>query len=263
MPRARIRGRAQNIPADTALSENGPGQFEINLHHVPDALAAADHAVLLKRAIKAAAEKSGMAATFMAKPYGGASGSGMHIHFSVLDRRGRNIFSDAAKLKHALGGLLAAMPESMAILAPNANSYRRFAAGTHAPTKAAWGYDNRSAALRVPDSDAADRRIEHRVAGADANPYLTLAVIFAAALEGLKKKTKAPAPVRGNAYAAKAPSFPARWDEALALFEQSKFIDRALGKKYKKLFLACKRQEKALLEAQVSSAEHDAYLRDI
>jgi glutamine synthetase len=260
--------RLQGIPADTMISENGPGQFEINLNHVPDALKAADHAVLIKRVIKGVAQRDGMAATFMAKPYAGKSGSGMHVHFSVLDKRGKNIFAGkdakgSPALRHAIGGLLAAMADSMAILAPNANSYRRFQAGSHAPVKATWGYDNRSAALRVPESDIDATRIEYRVAGADVNPYLVLAVILGGALEGLTKKIKPAAPIKGNAAEAKAPALPTSWESALVLFEKSKFVDRFIGKKYKKLYLACKRQEKALLESQVSSAEHDAYLRDI
>jgi glutamine synthetase len=260
--------RTQDIPADTIISENGPGQFEINLYHVPDALQAADHAVLLKRAIKGVASQHGMSATFMAKPYAGQSGSGMHVHFSVLDKKGKNIFAgkDAKgtpALKHAIGGLMAAMQDSMAILAPNANSYRRFRAGSHAPTKIAWGYDNRSCSLRVPESDIDATRIEYRVAGADVNPYLVLAVILAAALDGLKKKTAPPPPVKGNAYAGKAKTLPDTWDAALTLFKDSKFIEKYLGRDYKKLYLACKLQEKETLASEVTSAEHDAYLRDV
>ncbi len=259
---------AQGIPTDTTISENGPGQYEINLVHEADALAAADHAVLMKRVIRGVAHRDGMAATFMAKPYADKSGSGMHVHFSILDKKGRNIFSGkdfkgSPALRYAIGGLMTTMPDNMAILAPNANSYRRFKAGSAAPTKITWGYDNRSTALRVPQSDMESTRIEHRVAGADVNPYLVFAVILAGALEGIKKKINPHAPVKGNAYDSKAPLLPSSWENALNIFESSKFIDRYIGKKYKKLYLACKQQEKELLEAQVSSVEHDAYLRDI
>jgi glutamine synthetase len=171
--------RAHGIPTDATSSENGPAQFEINLHHVPDALKAADHATMMKRVVSGIAAKHGMEATFMAKPYGDKSGSGMHVHFSILDKNGNNIFAGkdkkgSARLKYAIGGLLAGMSDSIAILAPNANSYRRFRAGSHAPTKITWGYDNRSASLRVPESDLASTRIEYWVPGADANPYLGL-----------------------------------------------------------------------------------------
>jgi glutamine synthetase len=259
---------AQGLPAEGTLSENGPAQFEINLRHRDDALAAADDAIMLKRAIKGAAARQGMMASFMAKPYAAKSGSGMHVHVSVLDDKGRNIFAGkddkkgSARLRHAVAGVLNAMPASMAVLAPHANSYRRFRAGSHAPTTLTWGYDNRSAALRIPDSAPDATRIEHRVAGADANPYLVLAVILAAVLDGLEDGANPPPPLTGNAYAAKAKTLPRRWEEALDVFAASPFADRAFGHAFKKVFLACKRQEMEIIEAEISSVEHDAYLRD-
>ena len=258
---------AQDIPADATLSENGPSQFEINLNHRADALAAADDAIVLKRAIKGVAAKHGMMASFMAKPYAAKSGSGMHVHVSVIDRKGGNIFAGkdnmgSPALKHAIGGILASLRDSTAVLAPHANSYRRFRVGSHAPTTLTWGYDNRSAALRIPASTPDATRIEHRVAGADANPYLVLAVILSGIIDGIEKRMKAPPALSGNAYASKAAHLPRRWDEALDLFANSAFIDRAFGKAFKKVFLACKQQEIELIEAEISSVEHDAYLRD-
>lgn len=259
--------RALDIPAETTISEAGAGQFEINLLHVPDALAAADHAIQLKRAIKGAAHKHGVDATFMAKPYSSRSGNGMHVHFSVLDKTGANIFagqdekgSDA--LRHALGGLLVAMPDSTAILAPNLNSYRRFRAGSHAPTTLSWGYDNRSAALRVPASPVAATRIEHRVAGADVNPYLALAVMLAGAYDGMMRKIEPGAAYEGDVYSSDAARLPASWGAALDLFAGSAFIEKYLGAAFRDLFLACKQQEKEKLDAEVTSAEFGAYLRD-
>ncbi|HCS23596.1 MAG TPA: glutamine synthetase [Rhodospirillaceae bacterium] len=259
--------RMQGIPADTVISENGPGQFEINLCHVPDALKAADHAVLLKRAVKGVAARHGMLASFMAKPYAHQSGSGMHLHFSVLNTAGKNIFAGAnakgsAALKYAVGGLLKFMGESTAVFAPNANSYRRFRPGTHAPTNINWGYDNRFAALRIPAAPLEATRIEYRPPGADANPYLVLAAVLAAALERMAKKISPPAPLRGGAKSA-VKKLPATWDAALNAFEESAFIEKYFGAKYKKLYLSCKKQEKDELEKTVTSAEHDAYLRDV
>ncbi len=259
---------AQDIPAGAAISENGPGQYEINLSHVPDALQAADDATLLKRAVRGAARKHGMDATFMAKLYGDKSGSGMHVHFSVLDKKGNNIFAgkDAKgtpALRHAIGGLMRSMPDCTAIFAPNLNSYRRFAIGSHAPTTVSWGYDNRSAALRIPASDLASTRIEHRVPGADANPYLALAVMLAGAYDGIVNKIDPGKPFSGNVYASGAKRLPSNWGDALSVFEKSKFITKYLGRDFQKLYLACKRQEKEQLERQVSSLEYDAYLRDI
>ncbi len=205
----------------------------------------------------------------MAKPYGDKSGSGMHVHFSVLDKNGNNIFAGKDKkgspaLRHAIGGLMKTMADGMAVFAPNANSYRRFRAGSHAPTKITWGYDNRSTALRVPESDLASTRIEHRVSGADTNPYLMLAVMLAGALYGIQGKVNPPAPVKGSAYSlTTAPLLPATWEGSLAVFEKSKFISKFIGNDYKKLYLACKRQEKELIERDISSVEHQAYLRDV
>ncbi|MEM7169701.1 MAG: glutamine synthetase family protein [Pseudomonadota bacterium] len=260
--------QAQGIPADTTISENGPGQYEINLNHVDDALAAADHAVFMKRAVRGIARRHGLEATFMAKPYGDCSGNGLHVHFSVIDQDGNNIFagSDAQgtpALRHAIAGLLGAMPDCMALFAPNANSYRRFQLESHAPTTASWGYDNRSSALRVPDSSLAATRIEHRVAGADALPHLVIATILAGALEGLIKQTEPDPPVDGNAYASGAETLPTTWEAALAAFEDSDFIAEQLGADYRHLFTACKRQEKARIDSLVSDVEYDAYLRNI
>lgn len=257
--------RVQGIPADTTISENGPAQFEINLHHVKDALTAADQAVLLKRAVKGAAQNGGLSATFMAKPYADCSGNGLHVHFSILNRAGKNIFSGRAgekRLRHAVGGLLKTMPDITAILAPNINSYRRFARGSHAPTKMAWGFDNRSCALRVPSSDDRNRRIEYRVAGADANPYLVIAAILAGAFSGLKKNMSAPAPTAGNAYASKAKSLPADIETSLRMFSRSPFVAEYLGADFQRVYAACKRQEADEMRLRVTSAEHDAYLRD-
>lgn len=258
----------QGIPADAAISENGPGQYEINLFHVPDALAAADHAVLMKRVVRGVARKHGMDATLMAKPYGGRSGNGMHVHFSILDKSGLNIFTGrdakgSLALRHAIGGVLNSMEDCTAIFAPNLNSYRRFAAGSHAPTTVSWGYDNRSAAIRVPGSDRAATRIEHRVPGADANPYLLLAAVLAGAYDGLVNEIDPGKPFTGNVYKSGAKRLPPKWGEALDLFEKSAFVKKYFGAPYQKLYAACKRQELEILEGQVSSIEYDAYLRDI
>jgi glutamine synthetase len=258
----------QGIPADACISENGPGQYEINLFHVPDALAAADHATLMKRVVRGVARKHGFDATFMAKPYGNEAGNGMHVHFSVLDKKGKNIFAGkdykgSPALRHALGGLLKHMGDTTAIFAPNFNSYRRFAVGSHAPTAVAWGYDNRTAACRVPAADIDATRIEHRVAGGDTNPYLCIAAILAAAYDGLVNKLDPGKPASGNIYNSKAKRLPNAWETALELFEGSKFIKKYFGENYQRMYLACKLQEQDIIDRQVSSLEYDTYLRDI
>lgn len=258
----------QKIRADTTISENGPGQYEINLNHVEDALLAADQAVLMKRLVKGMARRHGMEATFMAKPYGDCSGNGLHVHFSVLDQAGKNIFAGAdgagsLALRHAIGGLVATMADSMAISASNANSYRRFQAGSHAPTTSSWGYDNRSTAIRVPDSDIPATRIEHRVAGADAHPHLVIAAILAGAYQGLVEETDPGAPVEGDAYSSRVTILPNTWEAALTAFEESEFVGNRLGVRYKHLYSACKRQEKEKIEKAVSDVEYDTYLRSV
>ncbi|MBI1215899.1 MAG: glutamine synthetase [Alphaproteobacteria bacterium] len=260
--------KVQGIPADTAVSENGPGQYEINLRHSPDALQAADHAVLMKRLVRGVVRNHGMDVAFMAKTYGDKDGNGMHLHFSVLDKKGENIFVGRTRkgspaLRHAIGGVLATMPDSTAVFAPNLNSYRRFTPGSHAPTRVSWGYDNRTAAVRVPESLRDATRIEHRVSGADTNPYLAMAAILAGALYGMEKKIEPPAPSGGSVYETDAERLPFTWERALEAFENSRFIQKYFGREYAKVYLACKRQERDRMLQQVTSIEYDAYLRDI
>ncbi|MGH6885685.1 MAG: glutamine synthetase family protein, partial [Geminicoccales bacterium] len=196
---------AQGVATGAALAECGPSQWEVNLRHVADARQACDQAIRFKRIVKGVAHRNGVEATFMAKPYPDAPGSGMHLHVSVLDRDGENVFAseDALgndALKQAVAGLLDTMPDGMAIFAPNANSYRRLRPELYVPMNATWGYNNRGVAVRVPVSGAADRRLEHRVAGADANPYLVAAAMLAGMLHGVEGRLVPPAPLAGNAY---------------------------------------------------------------
>lgn len=259
--------RAQNVPADTTLRENGPGQYEINLNHVPDALAAADYAVLLKRIVKGVARASDLDATFMAKPYGTQAGSGMHVHFSVLGEKGENIYVGAdgpsEALFHSVGGLLENMGESMAIFAPHQNSYRRLRPSEHAPTYASWGFDNRSAAVRVITASKPATRIEHRVAGSDTNPYLVLAMILSAALAGMKEKLSPGGAISGDDHAVNHEPLPTNWDYALQRFAKSSFAYAALGPKYRSLYTACKQQELSEFSLRVTDVEYDAYIRTV
>ncbi|WP_182418331.1 glutamine synthetase family protein [Bartonella sp. HY038] len=259
--------RAQKVLADTTLRENGPGQYEINLNHVPDALKAADFAVLLKRIVKGVARKHDLDATFMAKPYGTQAGNGMHVHFSLLDENGKNVFAGdtgpSEVLLHAVGGLLANMADSIAIFAPHANSFRRLTPSEHAPTYASWGYDNRTAAVRVITASKAATRIEHRVAGADTNPYLVLAMILSAALEGMTTRRDPGGPIHGDDHDIAHEPLPTNWDYALQLFAKSSFAYATLGPKYRDLFTGCKRQEMAEFALRVTDVEYDAYIRTV
>lgn len=241
---------AMGIPAQAAISEAGLGQFEINLNH-QEALTAADDAWLFKALVHGLARKHGFAATFMAKPYAAEAGNGMHVHFSVLDAEGNNIFNDGTGegsdlLRQAVAGCLAAMPASTLIFAPNINSYARLVPSAHAPTGAAWGYENRTAAIRIPGGAPAARRIEHRVAGGDINPYLMLATVLGAALVGIEDAMEPPAPVTGNAYEIDGlPQLAPGWDAAIRAFGSDPLIARILPGMTIRNLVSTKRQELA------------------
>lgn len=260
----------QQLPLDTALKECAPGQFEINLIHCDDALKACDSAVLLKRLIKGVALNHGFEATFMAKPYGNEAGSGAHVHISLIDSEKRNIFSNddedplgTPALKQAIAGLLELMPASMAIFAPNLNSFRRFQPGLYVPMAPSWGYDNRSVAVRIPSGPNAARRIEHRVAGADANPYLLLATLLASVLHGLNNELTPPTPIEGNAYEQLEPTLTNSWQKALDLFAASEVLEESLGRDFHHVYHANRLGERAQTMQTVSSLEYDWYLRHV
>ncbi|MCQ0970616.1 glutamine synthetase family protein [Paracoccus sp. TK19116] len=237
-----------DIPADTAISEAGPGQFEINLMHQPDPLKAADDTWFFKMLVKGIARSYGFAASFMAKPYEAWSGNGMHMHFSVLTKDGRNIFDDGGelgtdKLRHAVGGCLRAMPGSTLLFAPHENSYDRLVPNAHAPTGIGWAYENRTAAIRIPSSSPKARRIEHRVAGGDVNPYLTIAAILGAALDGIEDELEPPAAFKGNAYDQNLAQLPGDWGAAIEAFADCPEMRRIFPQHLIDNYLMTKRQE--------------------
>ncbi len=265
--------RAQGIPASTAVVEYSPGQFEVNLQHVNDALLACDHALLLRRIVKAVARRAGMAATFMAKPFAEHSGNGMHIHASILDEEGQNIFAQGTRLdtdfrvgdtlRHAVGGLAQSMAESMALFAPNANSYRRLRPGSYVALTPNWGVNNRNLALRVPLSDPANARIEHRVAGADANPYLVMAAVLAGMHHGMVNQADPGPMVLQGAMAEEQITLPIRWEAALDVFSRAAILPTYLGEKFCRVFEAARREESETYHSQVSSKDYQWYLRAI
>lgn len=238
---------AMGIPAQTATSEAGIGQFEITLNH-QDALRAADDTWTFKALIKGLARQHGFAATFMAKPFVEDAGNGMHMHFSVLDSDGENIFDDGGEagtdvMRAAAAGCLAAMPASTLIFAPHANSFTRLVPGAHAPTAVCWAYENRTAAIRIPGGPPGARRIEHRVAGGDINPYLSFAVILGAAMNGIDDGLTPPAPLTGNAYDQDLPQLAADWESAIDLFESDPLIARIFSGGLIRNLVMTKRQE--------------------
>jgi glutamine synthetase len=258
--------RTQGLPAETLMSEYSPGQFEITLHHRDDALRAVDEAVMFKRLLRGVAQKHGLIACFMAKPFTASAGSGLHVHVSMNDAAGRNLFASddpagTPTLHHAIGGMKAVMPESLAIFAPNANSYRRFVSQSYAPIAAIWGINNRSVSLRVPAGPPGSRHVEHRVAGADANLYLAVAAVLGAATHGIRQKMDPGPPVEGNGYTQGERTLPGSWREALSVAEGSQFLRDSLGAEFMKIFLAIKQQECARFSAEVSELDFAWYLR--
>jgi len=255
----------QGIPAGPVTAEYAPGQFEVNLNHVADSLAAADAAVLLTRAVKGVARRQGFDATFMARPYPDHSGNGLHIHVSLVDGDGANRFDDGGPLggpmlRHAVGGILATMAEAMAILAPNRNSYRRFQPNRYVPTAPTWGVNNRSVAVRVPAGEGKSRRVEHRIAGADANPYLATAVALAAMHHGMVNQIDPGPPSEGNVGAVLSPDLPFNWRAALERLRDAKVLPGYLGAEYCELYRQTKEFELAKFEADVPPLEYQWYL---
>lgn len=256
----------QGVPATSALPEYGPGQFEVNLQHLPDALAACDQALRFKRIVKSVARAHGLDATFLAKPYRDMAGSGLHIHLSLQDGEGRNLFAcddpaTHAPLRHAVAGLLDSMADGMAICAPGPNSYRRFRSEAYVPLTPSWSINNRGSAVRIPVSDAANRRIEYRQAGADAHPCLVLAWMLAGIHAGLTRRTEPPPPLAGNAYAQPVGEpLPTHWATAVERFAASAFAREYLGERFARLYATVKRAELDQFNSHVTPLECAWYL---
>jgi glutamine synthetase len=242
------------LGCDTWIHEVGSTQYEINLRH-GEPVALADQAFLFKYAAKEIAQRHGLQAVFMAKPLSGQAGSSMHLHHSVVNAQGDNIFTgpDGAAtpaFAHFIGGLQSYTPDLMLMYAPFVNSYRRYVTGSQAPVNLEWGLDNRTVGLRVPLSPPSARRIENRIAGADANPYLVMAASLAAGLAGMQEQRMPSDPIADNAYAhpkTLARSLPAAHDQMAT----SPHAARLLGAPFVQAYLA------------VKGLEHDSYLHEI
>jgi glutamine synthetase len=246
---------AQGITAGTLVSEYGPGQFEVNLGHGPDPLRAADEAALLRRATHGVAASLGHRATFMAKPYAQKSGSGLHVHVSLVDETGRNRFGaegGQALLEHAVAGMQALHAESMTILAPSFSAYRRYKPGAFVSAAGTWAENSRAAAFRIPPGGPASRRIEHRVACADASPHLVMAAILAALHYGITRQLT-PTPTGPG-------SVPSNIFSALDALERSASFATYVPPHFPALFAALKRAETAALLENIAAAEWDFYL---
>ncbi len=256
---------AQKLPVDTLIKESAPSQYEINLYHEADALLSADQSLLLRRVIQGVALQHRQRATFMAKPFADSAGSGMHVHCSLLDGDGNNVFnsgdaSGTPLLRQAIAGALAGMADCMLLLAPHANSYRRFSADAHAPLSANWGYENRTVAIRIPADKPVATRLEYRVAGADANPYLIYAAVLAGILHGIENTPDCPTATEGNAYQQDHETLPNTWQTALEKFSNSGFVTRYFGAEFQRVFGMIKQQEQNRFALEISPFEYATYL---
>jgi glutamine synthetase len=189
----------------------------------------------------------------------------MHMHVSLADGQGHNLFAaeDPAGtplLRQAVGGMLASLLDSLLLFCPNANSYRRFQANSYAPLAPTWGVDNRTVSLRVPGGPANTRHIEHRICGADANPYLAAAAILAGILRGIREQFDPGAPVAGNGYAQARELLPTDWLTALQALERSAWAREALGHEFLDVYLAVKRAEYRQFMAEVGEQDWRWYL---
>ena len=261
--------KAQQLPLETLISEYAAGQYELTLHYQTELGRAADDLVMLKRLVRAVALRHGMTACFMAKPSSGDSASGMHLHLSLSDGSGKNVFSEQrpgevnAPLRNAIGGLLSTMAESMAVFAPHANSWRRLTSRSYAPVAPTWGFNNRSVAIRVPAAPVAARRLEHRVAGVDANPYLVAATVLAGLRHGLAARLDPGPAVNGNGYEETnygGARLPPDWRSAIACAKDSTFLRDALGNTLHRAFVAIKESELLRVTSTVTELDYRLYL---
>jgi glutamine synthetase len=258
---------AQEIDIDTLTHEAGAGQMEINFNH-GDPLELADQAFLFKRTVRQAALKHGIYATFMAKPMEGEPGSSMHIHHSLYDAAtGRNLFSGEGEpyselFLHYIAGLQKYLPAAMPLLAPNINSYRRLRRYSTAPINTHWGVENRTAGLRVPESGPESRRVENRVAGADANPYLAIAASLACGWLGIEQRLEPTDPIKGSAYRL-AQTLPQQMPEALRKLGASAPLKECLGEAFVEVLLAVKQAEHEAYQNVISSWEREHLLLNV
>ncbi|MCK0103026.1 glutamine synthetase family protein [Pseudohalocynthiibacter sp. F2068] len=257
--------KAQGLATDALIAEYGPGQFEINFHHTDDVLAAADTALMFKRLVIGIVDGHGLEATFMAKPYAEEPGNGMHVHASVVDDDGNNIFASendedvSPRLKAAVAGVLGTMRDMQAIFAPHMNSYRRFQPNSFAPSAPDWGLDHRGAAIRLPEISGPGARLEHRISGADVNPYLVLAAILGGIHYGLHHECDLPLPLEDDK-SSDAEPLTHDWTTAVALFEESDFAKDLFGEDYQKIYTAVRRDEIKELTSIITAVEYRYYL---
>jgi glutamine synthetase len=246
---------AAGIRVETSKGEAWPGQHEINFRYA-DAVTMADNHVVYKNGAKEIAHLNGCSITFMAKPDHTWIGSSCHIHSSLWGD-GRNVFEGESDVfKQYLAGQIAALKELAIFLAPTINSYKRFAAGSWAPTTLAWGHDNRTCGFRIVGHGQA-LRTETRIPGGDVNPYLAFAALLAAGLHGIENELELPPPLEGNAYESDAERFPHSLREAIAALEEGTIARQALGDEVVDHYLNYARTEQRLFDEVVTCYERE------
>ena len=248
--------QAQGIDATVITAELGPGQFEINFGHLDDGLRAADWAALFCRSTRGVALKHGYRASFMAKPYLQHPGSGMHVHVSLYDGAGNNLLAARQQqpLRHAIAGCLELLPACMPVFAPNHNAFRRLGGTTNIATQASWGYEDRDACLRIPESDANNLRVEYRLAGADANPYLVLAAILVGLEHGLDAGIEPILPLNEDRNSGIA--FPLDMLEAVRAMQHQPQLREGLGAEFVDVYCENKRQDHLAFMQEISVREY-------
>lgn len=251
--------REQGVDANVITAELGPGQFEINFNHHHDCLQAADWSALFCRSTRGVALQHGQRASFMSKPYLHAPGSGMHLHVSLYDAAGNNLLAanQQAPLRHAVAGCLELLPHCMPIFAANHNAFRRYG-GINAASRASWGYEDRDACIRIPGSDPRNLRIEHRLAGADANPYLVLAAILVGMEFGLDNAREPIAPLNDDRQSGI--DFPQDMLGALSQMQAHPAVAAGLGEEFVKVYGENKRQDHLAFMQEISAREYRWFL---
>ena len=258
------------IPAETAIKECAPGQFEINLLHHDDALLMADQAFLMKRLIKNCARKFNLNATFMAKPFSEEAGNGMHAHLSIIDKDGKNIFKvnknkqPQGVFASAIAGLLKNAPDFLSFYAPHSNSYRRLVHNAdHAPTTLSWGNENRTALVRLPEASNNATRLEFRLPSADSNLYLVFASILASVLNGIENEFNLEKETIGNAHAQHEPELGITWREAVHKTSVSSVVKEFFGDRFQQSYQCVKESEIKRFETTITDFEYNSYLRHL
>jgi glutamine synthetase len=251
------------IPVDTLSHETGTAQLEVNLLH-GDPLTLADQVVLFKRIARKAAQEQNIHATFMAKPIDGQAGSAMHLHVSLIDDAGENLFADrdgadTPMFRHFMGGLQKYIPEAMPLFAPHVNSYRRIRPNFSAAANIEWSHDNRSCGLRVPKGGREARRVENRLPGADANPYLAIAATLLSGYLGVEEHVERSPEAFGNAYLAQS-NLPRTMTQALERLTACAPVRALLGEEFFQTFLRVKQQELEAFEGTVTAWEREHLL---